>query len=142
MQESFLLGKGWVHSCNLIYLYGVTRAANEADERESVVLRWKQGEWGLWQVGTRLCSVCSATHAGERTIITVGIDGYVEISDERGVHSEAIDDSDQGPNDLRHITSARPIGPHIVAVGMSRMVYRREVRGGGWSSIDAGARVP
>jgi hypothetical protein len=81
-------------------------------------------------------------HAGERMVFTVGFDGYAEISDERGTHAEAIDDSDAGPNDLRHITFVRPIGIHIVAVGMSRMVYQRHVGGGGWRAIDAGVRVP
>lgn len=142
MQEPFLLGKGWVHSRDLIYLYGATRAANEADLREMVVVRWKQGQWGLWQVGTRLCSVCTATSAGERVILVVGIDGYMEISKAGGDQAGLIDNSAEGPNDLRHITFARPIGPHFVAVGMSRMVYRCDVSGGNWQPIDAGVRVP
>lgn len=142
MQEPFLLGRGWVHSRDLIYLYGMTRAANEADEFEMVVLRWEQGEWGLWQVGTRLCSVCTAMNADDRVILTVGIDGYVEMSDDSGVAAGLIDDSANGPNSLRHITFARPIGSHFVAVGMSRMVYRSDVRGGGWRAIDADVRGP
>jgi len=140
-REPFVFGKGWVHSRDLIYFYGATRAMNDADEFESVVLRWSAGTWGLWQVATRLCSVVTATQAGSRIVLCTGIDGYVEVSESGNVRVEAIDDTDDGPDRLRHITFVRPVGHHIFALGMSRMVYARSL-GGGWRRMDDGVRIP
>lgn len=138
----FLFGKGWVHSRDLIYAYGATREDNASGKDESVVVRWKNGEWGLWQVATRLCGIATATAQAERIIYCVGIDGYVETYDSQGVRSEGIDAAADGPDDLRHITFMRPLGNHVFAVGMFRMVYRRDLRVPGWQRMDEGMRVP
>jgi hypothetical protein len=137
-REPFVFGKGWVHSADLMYFYGATSEMNEADEFESVVLRRQGNEWGLWQVATRLCSVVTADNRGERVVVCTGIDGYVEI----GERPEAIDNAEDGPNELRHITFVRPFGQRILAVGMSRMVYERDVAAGPWRRMDDGIRIP
>lgn len=140
-REPFIFGKGWVHSREVMYFYGATRAMGEADEFESVVLRWERGKWGLWQIGTRLCSVVTTAYTGPRTVICTGIDGYVEVSDGKSRHVEAIDRSKDGPNRLNHVTSVRPIGEQVFAVGMSRMVYARHAQGS-WHRMDDGVRIP
>jgi hypothetical protein len=141
-KEPFLLGKGWVHSRDLMYFYGSTVDDDDNNRFESVVVRWNKGVWGLWQVATRLCGVCTTGDDRDRRIICAGIDGYVEVSDRNGVNVEAIDASAAGPNNLKHVTCVRSFGDHVLAVGMARMVYRRDAAGGGWRRLDDGVRVP
>jgi hypothetical protein len=140
-REPFVFGKGWVHSRDLMYFYGATRQMSAADEFESVVLRWNGGEWGLWQVPTRMCSVVTSGRDDARTVFCTGIDGYVEVSEATGVHLESIDDAADGPDGLKHITFVRPIGERLFAVGMSRMVYVRDPMARAWSRADDGIRI-
>jgi hypothetical protein len=140
-KSSFIIGKGWVHSRDLFYVYGVTRQSNIDDAFESVVLRYSNGNWGLWQVATRLCAICTGEVNGERVVVTVGIDGLTEISDEHGTRVLEIDSARGGPDHLKHITFARRIGDRVYAVGMSRMVYYLELGSSTWLRMDEGTRV-
>jgi hypothetical protein len=139
---AFRLSKGCIHDGGPIYLYGTTREANENDEYWSIVLRLADSEWGYWALDTRLCGICTLEEEGERVVLCVGINGTMQISDAEGVHDVLIDNSEDGPNDLRHITAVRQIGQEVFAIGMSRMVYRRSPRSLLWYRMDDGIRLP
>lgn len=141
-REPFIFGKAWVHTQDLIYFYGATRAMNGMDEMESVVLRWHKGQWSLWQVPTRLCGIVTTERAGVKSIFCIGFDGYVEVSKGERVYCESIDDSEDGPDHLRHVTHAYAFGEYIYALGMSRMIYERSPLQDFWHRSDQGVRVP
>jgi hypothetical protein len=142
VKERFLFGKGWIHEPGRIYLCGAPESANERDEWLTAGIRWLNGSWGLWPVETRAISICTIIEQGERVVICAGNDGHVDVSDVDGAHVETIDPSDDGPNRLRHITAVRPVGNELIAVGMQRMAYRRDLGSKRWLSFDEGMRVP
>lgn len=137
----FLLGKGWIHDAETIYLYGATEEANDQDERWSVCLRRSAGDWGFWISEFRVCGLCTLVERGERVVLTCGQDGTVTVSDANGVHDAVVDPGDDSPNDLRHLSFVRPIGADVLAIGMSRMVYRRTSGSMRWSRLDDGMRL-
>lgn len=136
------LGKGWIHEDGFIYLYGSTLDAGRNDEHWSVVLRFAEGRWGYWTVDARLCGICGVQERNERVLLTMGIEGSVQVSDADGVHDTHVDRTVDGPNDLRHITALCPVRKDVYAIGMSRMVYRREPNSLAWTRIDDGMRLP
>jgi hypothetical protein len=141
-REPCLLGKGWLHSRDVIYLYATTTAANEANKFSSIVFRWMRGEWGLWHVPTRLCSIFTVGEKERRIIYCIGIDGAFEISSGNHVQAGVLDNSDGGPTKLRNILCAKPMDDYILAAGISRMVYRCETGTDRWTRFDEGMRVP
>jgi hypothetical protein len=99
-------------------------------------LRYKAGAWGHRYFGWGGVAL-SATLTPSMDLIVVGADGPVLHGMPAGFSDEQIDPSASGPEFNGQIRDARFIGPKVVAVGMSRQVYRREQKGQ-WAHIDQG----
>lgn len=142
MNGGVYFSKGFAYRKDWLYVSASIDELAEAEIDHSLVFRWKDGGWEWWTVDKRIAALCCFDGHRGRTLMAMSIDGAVEVSTGDKVAWEIVDDSDNGPSNLRHLTSMRIIGQHVYVAGMRRQVYRRAITGGGWERVDRGTFVP
>jgi len=142
MNGSVSFGKGFAYRKDWFYVTASINELAEAEIDHSLVFRRKDGGWEWWTVDNHIVAVWCFDGPRGRTVMALSIDGAVEVSTGDEVVWEIVDDSDNGPSNLRHLTSMRIIGGHIYVAGMRRQVYRRAIDRGSWERADTGTFVP
>ena len=130
----------YVFARDLAYVKGVVDTLNRDRVDHTAILRWSNGTWGQYMIPGCVASHCVIPES-DRTVLCLVIDGSVHRATPNGFSWEHIDESEAGPNLLRHMTDIRPIGQSVYAAGMARMVYKRSGPGS-WSRFDNGMRSP
>ena len=128
----------FVYRRDLVYLRGMYRSMDESEVDHAFMLRWSAGAWGQYIIPAATAGHCVVDDP-DRTALTLVPDGRVHVARPGGFSWEHVDQTEDGPNSLRHMTTVRPIGDYVYAGGMARMVYRR-ARGGRWERFDEGMR--
>jgi hypothetical protein len=141
MADPLLFTKGFVLRRNELYINSVSSKLESDDVYHSFMLRCLDGAWANWYIEDRIVSHYATKTAQGSTVISMGIDGRIQISDHRGFRWEVVDGSDEGPSNLRHLTCMRIIDQLIYVAGMARQVYRRPLSGGSWERMDQGVLV-
>ncbi len=139
-EEPLAIVHGCVYEEDLLYIAAVDPVLEDENVYHGYVMRWKQGEWGHWKVENRICALGAYDISGVRTVFAMGPDGRVHVTDKNGFHWEEVDTEGDGPSQRRALCCLRKIGDYIYTAGMSRMVYRRSLRGT-WESASDGALV-
>jgi hypothetical protein len=142
MNNSLGFTHGFVHRNNLIYVVGVLDDLDEQDVYHAIMLRWQDGKWDHWPIRNRIVSISAYDSPVGPTVMALGIDGKIHVSDNSGQHWETVDTSKEGPSRLRHLSSMRIIGNYVYVAGMQRQVYRRQKPSGTWRRFDEGVLVP
>lgn len=142
MPATISFGKGFVYRRNWLYVTGSWDELDEQDVAHTLVFRWLDGEWGHWTIDQRIVSLCVYDAPKGRTVLSMSFDGAIEVRDDTGQRWEVVDEGDNGPSNLRHLTAMRMIGESVYVAGMRRQVYCRPLSGGAWKRVDKGTFVP
>lgn len=130
---NLLFSRAWIGRRDLVWVLAQDDPPSGDTSR---FLQYKAGKWThlvfRWG-GVAL----TATVKPSLDLIIVGADGQVLHGMPTGYSDEHLDRSKSGPEFNGQIRDARFIGPRVIAVGMSRQVYRRE-QTGQWAHIDQG----
>lgn len=129
-----LLARVWVGRRDLVW---VLAQDESPDDDSSLFLKYKPAQWTHLRFSVGGGVAMTATVKPQLELIIVGADGQVLLGMQTGYADEHLDPSKSGPEFKGDIRDARFIGSKVVAVGMSRQVYRRE-QAGQWAHIDQG----
>jgi len=132
-----------VYGANCNYVSSLVDEIVEDDQNHALIFINNSGTWFHRALPFAVGDLCSKRSSPEM-VLSMGIDGEVNIftnPGEAGAATEQIDQSANGPSDLIPLRSIREIGNSVYACGMARHVYRRD-SAGNWSTIDEGLFVP
>ncbi|UTH38707.1 hypothetical protein NLY39_11400 [Pseudomonas sp. KHPS1] len=127
-----------------IYVAGIAVELEDQDVHHAILFELQDDDWDRWSFEHRLAGIASYQTNDVAKLITVGIDGFVEIADFDGADEERIGEheADGGPSLLRPLRCVRIIGDHVYVAGARRQVYRRRLSGTDWRRYDQGVYIP
>ncbi len=139
--NELVIGKGFILEPGIYYFDVVLAHREELDIKETIILIYENGNWNYWEINKRIVDFMAYTQGGIRYFQGVTEDGFCNI-DPIGNSWRNIDLKQGGPNNLKHMTAICSIDNYFYVVGMSRMVYRKELNEKGWNRVDKGIRIP
>jgi hypothetical protein len=123
-----------------IIVSSVVDAYAEERRDHALVYHFMDGEWLQQLVDNSLAGICVVEEPGPK-VLSVGVDGEVDVATLPGFSKEQVDPSDRGPSYSVLLRCVRVIGGRAYAAGMARLFYRREAQGR-WVSQDQGLFMP
>jgi hypothetical protein len=113
---------------NCVFVRGVLRDLDERRVPHTFVMRSIDERWSRYFIHDNVTAQCTI-HEPARQTLSLCFDGVVHIDSDEGSRTEHVDPSGAGPNRRRWMWDIRLIGGSVYAVGMLRMVYRRNGNG-------------
>lgn len=127
----------FVESAGRVLLLAGDDEAEKTDTEATWVLRWK-GAWDAQPLSIRATSIAMIRQP-QLNGLFMGLDGKVARWGGGPIEYEAVDKSDDGPQELGDLREIRSIGTKAFVVGMGRTVYRCDAARR-WVRVDHGIR--
>ena len=133
---------GFIYNENVFYIDAYDSTIEDFDVSNYALCRYdsKQKEWECIDMEENAIGFTVFSKNSNECIFGVSEQGDYFIEEENGFRWHLIDETEDAPNYLRHLTSLSLIGDTIYTVGMRRMVYKYSIRSGVWHRIDNGIR--